>query len=201
MVAVPDMRFVVRVEYDEWRLLEERPELYDAVLIKAAYLAPYHEKHPHRGRDPRRLAHAVPHDRELWYDPDTAGLFSRTSAKLPEISRICSTPLAHEFRLPIDLSLLARSSQLRDRAVDISLEDQVGSATLIRAVRRCRLAGRHGAAAEPRHAPPRRRCRRRRGGHGGDPVTRYRFCPACWPKWPAPTRRPGCGGCCSASAA
>jgi hypothetical protein len=131
MVAVPDIRFVVRAEYDEWRLLEEHPELYDAVLIKSAYLAPYHEEHPHRGRDPRRLARAVPHGRELWYDPDTAGLFSRTSAKLPEISRICSTPLAHELGLPIDLSVLASSSQLRDRAVDLSLEDQVGSATLI----------------------------------------------------------------------
>lgn len=122
---------VLRPEYDEWRLLAQHPELYDAVLIKESYLASYHRAHPHHGRDPEHLKRAVPADRELWRDPETAGLMSRSSGRLGLATRIRNTPLACEFGVPLDLAAFAADAALRDRAVDLVLETQVGSATRI----------------------------------------------------------------------
>jgi hypothetical protein len=124
-------KLVLRPEYDEWSLLEQHPELYDAVLVKDPYTAPYHEDHPHRGRDAERLIKAVPASRELWHDPDTAGLISRSSARLARTARVRRTPLAQHFGLPLDLATMAREPQLRDLAVDLALENQARSATRI----------------------------------------------------------------------
>ncbi len=121
---------MLRPEYDEWCLLEQHPDLYDAVLIKDEYSAPYHTDHPHHGRDAERLAKAVPAHRELWRDPETAGLVSRSSARLGRAARLRGTPLARQFDLPLDLALLASDSALRDLAVDVTLENQSGSSTL-----------------------------------------------------------------------
>lgn len=131
MVESPQPRLVLRPEYDEWRLVEAHPDLYDAVLVKDAYAAPYHEDHPHHGRDAERLTKAVPVDRELWRDPDTAGLVSRSSSRLGGSARLRATPLARQFKLPLDLAMLAGMPELRDLAVDLSLENQSGSATSI----------------------------------------------------------------------
>jgi hypothetical protein len=120
---------VLRPEYDEWRLLEEHPELYDAVIVKSAYTTPYHEDHPHHGRDAGRLRAAVPANRQFWCDPDTAGLASRSSIRLAPTSRLRGTPLAREFGLPLDLAMLAEDPESRDLAVDLVLEAQSGSAT------------------------------------------------------------------------
>lgn len=122
---------VLRPEHDEWRLLARHPELYDAVLVKESYLAPYHRAHPHHGRDPEHLKKAVPVDRELWRDPETAGLISRSSGRLGLATRARNTPLAREFGVPLDLAVLAADPALRDQAVDLVLEAQVGSATRI----------------------------------------------------------------------
>jgi hypothetical protein len=131
MVAEPEPMLVLRPEYDEWRLLEEHADVYDAVLVKDTYVAPYHEDHPHYGRDADRLAKAVPAGREVWRDPDTAGLVSRSSARLQESARRRNTPLARKFDLPLDLPMLVGEPALRDLAVDLVLEDQAGSATLV----------------------------------------------------------------------
>jgi hypothetical protein len=120
---------VLRPEYDEWRLLEQHPDLYDAVLIKDAYTAIYHQDHPHHGRDAGRLRKAVPPDRELWCDPDTACLVSRSSSRLGPSARLRATPLAQEYGLPLDLAVFAEDPGLRDLAVDLVLESQSGAAT------------------------------------------------------------------------
>jgi hypothetical protein len=131
MVANPEPWLVLRAEYDEWRLLEQHADLYDAVLVKDAYTAPYPEDHPHHGCDGERLIKAVPDGRELWRDPDTAGLVSRSSVHLGRSARRRCTPLAREFDLPLDLAMLAREPALRDLAVDLALENQSDSATRI----------------------------------------------------------------------
>lgn len=55
MVANPEPWLVLRAEYDEWRLLEQHADLYDAVLVKDAYTAPYPDDHPHHGCDAQDL--------------------------------------------------------------------------------------------------------------------------------------------------
>jgi hypothetical protein len=122
---------VLRPEYDEWRLIDEHPEIYDAILVKDAYTAPYLEGHPHRERDPGHLTKAIPAGRELWRDPDTAGLVSRSSLRLAPSARLRGTALAREFGLPLDLAMFMENPVLRDRAVDLVLEGQSDSATLI----------------------------------------------------------------------
>ena len=122
-------KLVLRPEYDEWRLLEEHPALYDAVVVKDAYTTPYHKDHPHHGRDAGRLRAAVPSNREFWCDPDTAGFVSRSSIHLAPTARLRGTPLARDFGLPLDLALFAEDSESRDLAVDLVLEHQSGSAT------------------------------------------------------------------------
>ncbi len=122
---------VLSPEHDEWRLVEEHPTLYDAVLVKDAYAAPYHEEHPHHGRDAKRLVKAVPASRELWRDPDTSGLVSRSCAQLDQVARLRYTPLAREFGLPLDLARLAADSTLRDLAVELVVENHSGSAILV----------------------------------------------------------------------
>jgi hypothetical protein len=131
MTTNRDPKMVLRPEYDEWRLLEEHADLYDAALIKDAYVTPYHANHPHHGRDASRLATAVPGEREVWRDPDTAGLASRSSGRLGPTARLRNTPLAREFGLPLEIAVLAGGSRQRDRAVDLVLESQAGSATRI----------------------------------------------------------------------
>jgi hypothetical protein len=131
MAAESEPLLVLRPEYDEWRLIEEHPEIYDAVLVKDAYTAPYLEGHPHRGRDASHLSKIIPSSRELWRDPDTAGLVSRSSLRLSPSARLRGTALAHEFGLPLDLAMFVEDSELRDRAVDLVLEGQSDSATLI----------------------------------------------------------------------
>jgi hypothetical protein len=131
MAGNPEPRLVLRPEYDEWGLIEQHADLYDAVIVKDAYAAPYHADHPHHGRDSERLINAVPSGRELWRDPDTAGLISRSSARLGPAARLRGTPLAREFELPLDLATLAGDPAARDRAVDVALENQSGSATRI----------------------------------------------------------------------
>lgn len=130
MAAKFEPILVLRPEYDEWRLLGECPDIYDAVLVKDAYVAPYHEDHPHQGRNADHLTEAIPADRELWRDPDTAGLVSRSSIRLAPSARLRSTPLAREFGLPLDLATFAEDHELRDLAVDLVLEGQSGSAGL-----------------------------------------------------------------------
>jgi len=120
---------VLRPEYDEYRLLKEHPDLYDVVLIKDSYLAEYHSKHHLHGQDSRKLVHAVPESREVWRDPETAGLVSKTIQKFEAHKRLLGIPLAQELDLPIDVASLASDSALRDLAVDVTLENQAGSST------------------------------------------------------------------------
>jgi hypothetical protein len=120
-------QLVLRPQHDEFHLLAEHPELYEAALLKDSYLAPYSEDDRRKGEDPERLARAVAPDREVWRDPDTAGLVSRTSARLPIGSRRREMPIVRQFGLPLDLRILARGSW--KLAVDLTLEAQAGAAT------------------------------------------------------------------------
>lgn len=122
-------QFVLRPEHDEWDLLKQNPRLFDAVLVRESYVAPYPPGHHFGNNEPTRLVDVA---REagvsVWRDPETPGLCSRTVLKLPSTKRLLLTPLAREFPLPLDLALFARSNE-RQRALELTLATQVSSDT------------------------------------------------------------------------
>jgi hypothetical protein len=123
-------RLVLRPEHHEWDLVEQHPQLLDAVLLPESYVAPYPSGHLLEGHDPRKLLDtARDAGCDLWRDPETAGLCSRTILRLPATKRLHETPLAREFQMPLDLSLLA-DPEARRHALELVLATQDGSEML-----------------------------------------------------------------------
>jgi hypothetical protein len=119
-------RLVLRPEHDEWRLIEEHPELCDAVILRESHLAPYPAGHSLEDH-PEHLLSAV-HGRGLglWRDPETAGLYSRSVLRLPDKSRFLQTPYALAFEPPLDLGLLAHDAPRR-HLLEIATATQAGN--------------------------------------------------------------------------
>jgi hypothetical protein len=110
-------------------LIEQNPKLFDAVLVRESYVAPYPAGHHFAGNEPTRLVDVARQVQvPVWRDPETPGLCSRTVLKLPSTKRLLLTPLAREFPLPLDLKLFARRDE-RLRALELTLATQVSSDT------------------------------------------------------------------------
>jgi hypothetical protein len=117
---------ILRPEHDEWDFVVSRRALIDAVLVIETYAAPYPDGHSMAGKQHERLVHAIHAARcPLWRDPDTAGLCSRSVARLPITSRRLQTPVARNFPLPLDPRRLVTGRRWR-LLTDISLEAQAG---------------------------------------------------------------------------
>jgi len=122
---------VLRPEHDEWDLIEQHPELLDAVLLPESYVAPYPRGHLLEGHNPTKLLAAARRaGRDLWRDPETPGLCSRTILRLSATKRLHETPLARAFVMPLDLSVLADHEE-RARAHELVLATQAGSEMLV----------------------------------------------------------------------
>jgi hypothetical protein len=156
-------RLVLRPEHHEWDLVEQHPQLLDAVLLPESYVAPYLSGHLLEGHDPRKLLDAARDAGcDLWRDPETAGLCSRTILQLPATKRLHETPLAREFQMPLDLSLLA-DPEARRHALELVLATQDGSEMLAgsyfdfdrRDSPAHRPASARGGARRPAQAPAR----------------------------------------------
>ncbi len=124
-------KLVLRPEHDEWDLIEQHPQLLDAVLLPESYVAPYPPGHMLEGREPTRLLDAArASGSDLWRDPETSGLCSRTILRLSATRRLRETPLAREFQMPLDLSILA-DPEARRHAVELVLATQAGGEMLV----------------------------------------------------------------------
>jgi hypothetical protein len=125
-----DLRLVLRPEHHEWDLIEQHPELFDAVLLPESYVAPYPAGHHFGGQEPTRLLDTVRGaGLDVWRDPETAGLCSQTFLRLCATDRLRETPLAQALDMPLDLSLLT-NPETRRTAVELVLATQAGSEML-----------------------------------------------------------------------
>jgi hypothetical protein len=123
-------KLVLRPEHDEWGLVRRYPALVDAALVPDRYAAPYPPGHSAYGKDHQRLDRAVTESRiELWRDPDTSGLVSKTINRISPEARLRLIPAGRYVRLPIDVRDL-RNGFRRNLFTDACLEGQVGSKTL-----------------------------------------------------------------------
>jgi len=123
------VRLVFRPEHDEWDLIEQHPELFDAVLVPESYVAPYPPEHLFASSTPTRLLDVSrAADIPVWRDPETSGLSSRSVLRLSATRRLRLTPLARAFPLPLDLTAFDRP-KARMHAVELVLAAQSGSET------------------------------------------------------------------------
>ena len=101
------------------------------MLVPESYVAPYPATHMLAGHDPRKLLDAASAaGRDLWRDPETPGLCSRTILQLSGAKRLHETPLARAFAMPLDLSILA-DPEARRQALELVLATQAGSEMLV----------------------------------------------------------------------
>lgn len=126
----PDPRLIFRPEHDEFAFVRDHRNLFDVVLVPERYAAPYPERHRLHGQNHLRLVEAATEgEGELWWDPDTPGLRSRTAARLPKAHRLRTTAAASNGTIPLDLESL-KNKRRRDALCDACLEVQSASAVL-----------------------------------------------------------------------
>jgi hypothetical protein len=125
-----DPKLIFRPEHDEFAFVRDHRDLFDAALVPERYAAPYPRRHHLHGQDHERLIKAATEDGgTLWWDPDTPGLRSRTSARLPETHRLRTTAAASNGGIPFDLQGLQDKAR-RESFCDACLEVQSASAIL-----------------------------------------------------------------------